>query len=413
MEDLNKLINSLSFNNPVVKVRRSMEVYRNMKNPSIISSYYRNQYSSILDKDYVSGSSPTEIFIGRFGYPKVFIGPMISPFMKDSSMLANPSLWKGLPIEKIIQMRLQLVRGMHISNIHDVENGRVEEEVRDLALSDKPADSDINFIGKPLVRPKLDADLSPFGPTVKIKDMMVSNSRSNRDIERLYSDYDANAGTAVKELYKNKVDVYRIQKGVSAGLFGLKSNRKFVPTRWSITMVDDLISKSLREEVKGNEKIDNIKLFYNVALDNRWLIVFMPSNWEYESIEAFYPRTTWNVNSNEISIYSSYEGYRGRKKYAEIGGCYYAARLEVGEKLKAMKKQASVLILREVHEGYTLPVGVWNVREHVKQTLETKPVELDSYSEMFRYINEKLDINVSEWVKNSKILTDLLKQRRL
>lgn len=206
--------------------------------------------------------------------------------------------------------------------------------------------------------------------------------------------------------------VSKLQRAFSAGIFGLKSNRKFVPTRWSITAVDDTLSKANLSTVKEEEPIDSIHVFYNSALDNRWLIFFFPGYWQYESIEVWYPRTIWNDGS-EVSIYSSYEGYRGRKTYAEIGGCYYAARLAVTEKLQEMKKQAMVLILRETHEGYVMPVGVWNVREHVRQTLNTKPDVLEDLSQVFDYIKRKLAIPPKEWVKNSTLLRDLLMQKRL
>jgi Uncharacterized conserved protein len=64
----------------------------------------------------------------------------------------------------------------------------------------------------------------------------------------------------------------------------------------------------------------------------------------------------------------------------------------VTEKLKQLQKQAVVMILREVHEGYLMPVGVWNVREHVRETLEKEPIIAHSSDEMFSIIGEKMDI---------------------
>ncbi|MCL5434013.1 MAG: hypothetical protein M1538_03510, partial [Candidatus Marsarchaeota archaeon] len=125
------------------------------------------------------------------------------------------------------------------------------------------------------------------------------------------------------------------------------------------------------------------------------------------------PKTIWNENGSNISIYSSYESYYGRKTYAEIGGCYYAARLAVTEKLQQLNKQAIVLILREVHEGYTMPVGVWNVREHVRETLTNEPLILNNINDMFNIIKERLSIKPESWVKNGKLLADLYKQERL
>ena len=38
----------------------------------------------------ISGDSPTDIFIGRYGYPKVFIGPLVPPVFGDTDDARNP-----------------------------------------------------------------------------------------------------------------------------------------------------------------------------------------------------------------------------------------------------------------------------------------------------------------------------------
>ena len=174
-----------------------------------------------------------------------------------------------------------------------------------------------------------------------------------------------------------------------------------------------MVGEDILEEIKGYESIDAIHAFYNVALDNRWLIFLIPGSWQYESIEAFYPKTVWNADGKSISIYGSYEGYKGRKTYAEIGGCYYSGRLATTEKLQGMKKQAMSLILREVHEGYMMPVGVWNVREHVRETLETKPTILHDTAEMLQFISQKMEIKPANWIANSRLLREIIMQKRI
>ena len=396
-----------------INVKRSTIVYRHMRDPALMRYYYGVKMLNLVDKLDISGSSPTDIFIGRFGYPKVLIGPLVPPEFGDTSILGTPELWRGMSMEKIVDMRSKLVRGVHLSDIHNVEQGKIEEQVRDLALAEKPAVADMSFSRKPFMKIALNDEVQPFGPTAEIKQVELYNIKAESKMEALYQDTDAKATAAVLELYQKGLPVSKIQQGLSAGLFGIKSQRRFVPTRWSITAVDDTISKDLRENIKQNNPMDTVYAYYNVALDNRWLIFFMPGNWEYESIEAWYPKTIWNENGTDISIYSSYEGYHGRSKYAEIGGCYYAARLAVTEKLKELGRQGSILILREVHDGYIMPVGVWNVREHVRQTLETQPTILQSPSEIWNFISKKLEISTTNWISNSRILKDMLTQRKI
>ncbi|MDE1810822.1 MAG: hypothetical protein KGH66_02165 [Candidatus Micrarchaeota archaeon] len=400
-------------NSLVPAVKRSDVVYRHMRDPALLRYYYSAKTMNLLDKMELSGSAPTDIFVGRFGYPKVSIGPLVPPEFGDTSILGMPERWRHMSIEDVVNMRSKLVRGMHMTKVSNVENGRVEEFVRDLALAEKPAETEMDFAKKPRMSVNMLDEVQPFGPSAKMSGMEVYNIKADTKVESRYSDTDATAKTSMIELYERGVPVSRIQKGLSAGLFGIGAKRKFVPTRWSITAVDDTIGKANLEEVKTYDTLDCIHAYYNVSLDNRWLIFFIPGGWQYESIEAWYPKTVWNENGVDISIYGSYEGYTGRKSYAEIGGCYYSGRLAVTEKMKMLKKQSMALILREVHDGYIMPVGVWNVREHVRDTLQVKPDLLYTTKDIFDYTRSKLEIGMKDWVLNSRMLRDLLSQRRI
>ncbi|MFQ5815179.1 MAG: hypothetical protein ACE5G7_01625, partial [Candidatus Hydrothermarchaeaceae archaeon] len=73
----------------------------------------------------------------------------------------------------------------------------------------------------------------------------------------------------------------------------------------------------------------------------------------------------------------------------------------------------TVVILREAHPGYIMPVGVWNVRENVRQAMRTEPGRFDTLANAFRYISTRLDIPMERWLSDSKVLRDSLYQRRL
>ena len=406
-------IEALSIFGQDTNIKRSDIVYRHMHDPVLLRYYYKMKMMPATSKLEIVGSSPTDLFVGRYGYPYVNIGPLLPPEFGDTSILGTPERWVHMSINDIVEMRSKLVRGMHLTKVGNVENGRIEEMVRDLALAERPAEADATFAKKPTVRLTLRDEVQPFGPSAQLKNLDLYNMKADSKVESRYSDFDATAKTSITELYNRGVPVSKIQRGLSAGLFGIKSNRKFVPTRWSITAVDDTLSKVNLEEVKSYDPIDAIYAYYNVSLDNRWLIFLIPGNWQYESIEAWWPKTIWNENGTDISIYSSDEGYHGRKTYAEIGGCYYSGRLAITEKLQMLKKQAVALILREVHEGYIMPVGVWNVREHVRETLQGEPMVMHSIDEMMNCIKSKLFISTKGWINNSRILSDLISQRRI
>jgi len=130
-------------------------------------------------------------------------------------------------------------------------------------------------------------------------------------------------------------------------------------------------------------------------------------------MEAWYPNTIWNPYGKGVVLLSDYEFYNGRKEYAEIGGCYYASRLAVNEHLTRERRQAGVVVMREAHPGYIMPVGVWNVREAVRNALRGKPRVYATLHEALRRVGEVMDIPVTTWVKKSGILSDLILQRRL
>ena len=186
-----------------------------------------------------------------------------------------------------------------------------------------------------------------------------------------------------------------------------------MPTRWSITAVDDLVSKRLLEEVRGLPELGETLLYALTALDNRWLIAFLPGTYRYESIETWYPNTVWNPSPDRVVMMGDHEGYQGRTTYASIGGCYYAARLATAEALVRLRRQAGVVVLREVHPGEILPLGVWNVREHVRAALARPPERLTGLGELFPRIAREFAIPLERWLQASAVLHEARTQRRL
>ena len=177
--------------------------------------------------------------------------------------------------------------------------------------------------------------------------------------------------------------------------------------------MDDIIGKDLLSNTKFFNTIDEYRIYEWEQLDNRWCVLMMPCTWRYELIEAWYPNTTWNPTGREIDIISDHEFFDGRKEYAKIGGGYYAARMAVNEKLMEERRTAGVVIFREAHPGYVMPVGVWNVRENVRAALKTKPFEYDTLNKAMDHVDRVMEIPKSTWVQKSGILTDWNIQRRI
>lgn len=360
----------------------------------------------------VNGSSPPSIFIGRMGYPYVYAGPLVPPIHGDTSLYDSPEEWIGMDIEEIVNFRMQLIRGTKRVKVTEPK-GKVVESMQELALSKSPADVEMKLLKRPRKNIIMDDEVQPIGPSAPLEKVDVSSVKTNQKIEKAFGDDDLKAKEAVLELYDSKVPLSSIQKGLSAALFGLKDNRKLVPTRWSITSVDSMISQDLMDEVKDKPIINDFLLYEFKHLDNRFAVLMAPDAWSYELMEAWYPGTIWNPKSRDIFMVGDSEKHWGRTTYASIGGCYYAARLAVGEHLVKEGRQARVVIMREAHPGYIMPVGVWNVRESIREALKKKPERFNSLKEALNRVEQGFEIPLETWVNNSALLKDSMIQRKI
>jgi hypothetical protein len=382
--------------------------------PILVKANYYLKSMPLMSTEDIAGASPPSVFIGRIGYPHVYVGPLVPPVYEDTSIYDLPEQWFGRPIDEIVGFRSLLIRGKYRVNVHKFnEGGKIMEQTRDLALAENSVNTELNLTKKPCGSIFMDDSVQPFGPSAPIRELHVGNTRFEHRIEKAYYDTDLRAATAVLELYDRGVMVTKIQKAFSVGAFGIEKNRRLVPTRWSITAVDDIISKNLAESVKTFPEINQYRVYESIYLDNVFEILMIPAKWSYESMEAWYPGTVWNPHGRNTAIFSDYEDNTGRTTYAQIGGCYYSARLAVCEKLVKERRQATVIVLREARPGYIMPIGVWQVRENVRNAMLQKPHLFNTLNESLKYISSRLEIPLRRWIMQSALLKDALFQKKL
>ena len=178
---------------------------------------------------------------------------------------------------------------------------------------------------------------------------VTDNSKIPKQVDRIVSD-ELKAVEAAHGLYELGLDVYKVTTILSSGALRLRGAQKMVPTRGSITATDDIIFKKLTPEIKENPTIDSYYVYESSYMDNPFLILLMPSLFEYENFETWFPGSVWNDSFDQRPrIVEEYEGFKGRKQYAaDEGGGYYAARLAVAEALHKMRRQAGVVVFREI-----------------------------------------------------------------
>ncbi|MGC9049887.1 Nre family DNA repair protein, partial [Pyrobaculum sp.] len=286
------------------------------------------------------GVQPPSLFVGRVGYPKVWVYPAAPPELGDTTIYEDPARWLGFPLERFIAMRLSLYRASLSLRVEDAANPpRALQEVQLAALSQRPVDAEVEFAREPSGA-YLSEYAPPMGPAAPAKSIrFTTEPKLPRKAEELYGDRDVKAREAVVELYEAGLDVSYIARVLSAGALGGR-RRRLVPTRWAITAVDKIVSDHLLEKVKEMPEVDGYYLYARRAVGNLFIAILAPSRWAYEWGEAFEPHTVWNPGEG-VEVEVDYELYGGRRDYPEIGGCYYAARLAVAEALLRMKRQAA------------------------------------------------------------------------
>ena len=371
---------------------------------SILAKWHESlsKYGNLFSSDSISGTSPPSVFVGSYNYPKVFVGPMVPPIHGNTSLLDSPENWKGKSLEEIINFRLNLVRGTQKISINQTE-GRYIENLQEVTMSSKPIDSDLVFVKPPSSKISLDGESAPFGPAGEIKSAKFATTSSVKSIEKIFYDKDLKAQDAVLNLYNSGIDISKIQKCFSIGMLGKK--RKLVPTKWSITATDDIISKSLTDDVLDYNLIDICKVFSYSHLGNIFSVVLFPHRWIYEMIEA------WSSN-DVMGFGSDSEDARGIDHPPAIAGAYFAAKLGVLEYLTEHKIQSGVIILREIRPEYAIPVGVWQVREGIREAMKQNPIISDNFDDALHLASQKMSISKSEWFAHGDILT-LMKQKTL
>ena len=370
---------------------------------SIIAKWNENlsKYGNFLSSNSVSGTSPPSVFVGSYAYPKVFVGPMVPPIHGDTELLDTPEKWSGKSLEDIVNFRLNLVRGIKTSSIHQTE-GRYIENLQELVMSSKPIDTDLEF-HKYSSNLSVDGESPPFGPIGEIKSAKFSSSTTNKPIEKIFYDKDLKAQDAVLTLYNSGIEISKIQKCFSIGMLG--KNRKLVPTKWSITATDDIISKSIVEKILDYSLIDSCRVFYYEHLGNLFSVVLFPHRWIYEMIES------WHSNGI-LGFGSDFEDARGIDHPPAIAGAYFAAKLAVAEYLSKNKIQSGVLILREIRPEYSIPVGVWQIREGIRSAMRQKPVIAENFENALDIASSKMSISKNEWISKGNIIK-LIKQKTI
>jgi DNA repair protein NreA len=79
------------------------------------------------------------------------------------------------------------------------------------------------------------------------------------------------------------------------------------------------------------------------------------------------------------------------------------------------------LVIREIHPEYVIPVGVWQIREGIREALKEKEKgkgkekkqQFDNFEQAMSFACANLSISKKEVIRNSKIYKNIREQARI
>jgi DNA repair protein NreA len=353
-----------------------------------------------------SGSSPPEIFVGSYNYPNVFAGILSPQEHGDTSIFSSPELWhqKRLSIPEIISNRQKLIYARTSSHVKK-QSSKYLSSIKEVAMTHKSIAAEFK-----LRRPvQLHKENNPKVPLIsnssEIKELRFQeNVQVKPKVDYLIND-NVKSTIAISELAKSNIETSTIIKILSAGLLGLKKNRKLVPTKWAITATDDTLSKEYLKKIRSFSEIDQIYLFHAEYIGNHYEFLLLPGKWSFEVIE---------ISIKNQGIWQDYESFLPRKNYAsDVTGAYYANRLALTEYLTKIKRQCQCIVFRQISNEYDSPLGVGILRQTSRDAFSRQPEKFDTIKESLEYIQKRLKISIDKFASKSLIIRNYGKQKKI
>lgn len=358
------------------------------------------------------GPSPPSMFVGRYGYPDVRAGPSATWVSDESnsSQLASgdPADLFGRPLEEVAARHANLITGGRVMRVRSAQSpDKMLETTQEIAMAERSVDVELDF-ARPIIvgrSPTFDSMSTPLGPSGEVlRAEVVGHASIPRKVDSIANEDDFPVSDAMGELTGASIGEAQISRLLSAGLLGRSGNRKLVPTRWGITATDDILGKQLWNKVRHHPSLDKVQVYEATYLDNRFHIILTPGLWAFHMLEAWTRGSIWTGTGK---VLGDWEDLEPRKQYANrITGAYYSARLGVLEHMNSKHRSGACLIWRDIGPEYWAPVGVWLIRETVREALRGTAKEFDTLEKAIEYVAPRVsapdDLRNSWFVKRGR-----------
>ncbi len=360
-----------------------------------------------------SASAP---FIGSYGYPRVHVGILSPQYVGALADYDSPRLWSatGASVGSVASRRFEMVNARSTCEVTDF-GSRFTSIVQEVAMAKVPCELEIQLATKPELSLRVEQDITPYGPGAGVQSCAVtSNVRVDRAVEKVVGDTDLVAREGILQLYKRGFEESTMNKILSVGSLGILRNRKFVPTRWSITAVDDTVGKELLECVR-EFSVGGCKVYFGGGWGNYYLVMMLSRLFAYELFEIYVHSDVNPWSKLGLKYSTDFEGFSGRSSYAsETAGGYYACRMGILEELNRLREQCGVLVFRFITPEYTVPLGVWVCREATRNALRGGFERFDTSEEVLvhaiSFAKLRFGVDIVELIKASKLLHEPIQQ---
>jgi len=351
----------------------------------------------VKPSDSYMGGAPS-VFVGTHGYPKMAGGPLL---IGESD---NPEIWveKAYTIDDIVSVRSRTIRG------NTAATSRGADAMQEIALSAVSLDVEVAFTRPVAFDLRFDGTIAPVGLSGDMRKIAVlDNAKTPRPVEKAVGDTDLKAADAVWDLYRDGVGVHQVSQLLSAGLLGRQ--RKVVPTRWSITAVDDMLGKAGKAAVSRNPALDEFLVFTATLHGNTIVCILTPGDFCYEMIEHWQAGSMWGGSGG--AIMTDGERRKGKSGYSPIAGAYYSARLAVLDYLRRSGRSGRAIVIRSIADSYWAPLGTWVIREAARQAMMQPPVSFEDLAGAQGYATAILGSD--DWEHHSTLLREIATQKNI
>jgi len=129
--------------------------------------------------------------------------------------------------------------------------------------------------------------------------------------------------------------------------------------------------------------------------------------WSFEMIES------WFTSRGQMATGSDNEDARALNHNPTIAGAYFAARLAVAEQLARRHKRAAAIVLREIHPKYVMPLGVWQIRQGVREALKKPPQKFERFHDAISFACSYMSMSKNEVVQKSWLWKSFKSQTKI